>query len=181
MVTRFFMLQAHYRSIVDLSENALEASEKGFNRLIEGIQKLDQLPVSHSSSGFNIEEWHKNCYAAMNDDFNSPVLIAHLFDAVKYINTVSSGLQQISVEDLDSLSNTMRAFFYDVLGLLTPEKEVNKNESTQLEATLKLLMKLRNKARADKDFETSDLIRDSLHAMQIQLNDTPEGTTFKIN
>lgn len=181
MVTRFFMLQAHYRSIVDLSENALEASEKGFNRLIEGIQKLDQLPVSHSSSGFNIEEWHKNCYAAMNDDFNSPVLIAHLFDAVKYINAVSSGLQQISVEDLDSLSNTMRAFFYDVLGLLTPEKEVNKNESTQLEATLKLLMKLRDKARADKDFETSDLIRDSLHAMQIQLNDTPEGTTFKIN
>jgi cysteinyl-tRNA synthetase len=111
MVTRFFMLQAHYRSIVDLSQNALEASEKGFNRLVEGILMLDHLVVSDSSLGFNIEEWHKNCYSAMNDDFNSPSLIAYLFDAVKYINAVSSGLKQISSEDLNSLSKSMKGFF----------------------------------------------------------------------
>ncbi len=181
MVARFFMLQAHYRSIVDLSEDALEASEKGFNRLVEGLQKLDQLTVSDTSTGFDVEQWNKKCYAAMNDDFNSPVLIAHLFDAVKYINAISSGLQQISSENLNLLSQSMKGFFYEVLGLLTPDKNENKSEASQLNGTLELLMELRDKARAEKDFKTSDLIRDSLKKMQIQINDTTEGTTFKIN
>ena len=181
MITRFFMLQSHYRGIVDLSQNALEASEKGFNRLVVGLQKLDKLEASEFSSGLNIEEWIKNCYSAMNDDFNSPVLIAHMFDAVKYINAVSSGIKQISSKDLDSLSKTMKSFFYEVLGLLTPEKDENKNESEQLKGTLELLMKIREKARDDKDFETSDLIRDYLEKIQIQINDTSEGAYFKIN
>jgi len=181
MITRFFMLQAHYRSIVDLSQNALEASEKGFNRLVEGLQKLDKLEASEFSSGLNIEEWIKNCYSAMNDDFNSPVLIAHMFDAVKYINAVSSGIKQISSKDLDLLSKTMKSFFYEVLGLLTPEKDENKKESKQLKGTLELLMKIREKARDDKDFETSDLIRNYLEKIQIQINDTSEGAYFKIN
>jgi cysteinyl-tRNA synthetase len=180
MVTRFFMLQAHYRSIVDLSQSALEASEKGFNRLVDGILMLDQLVASDSSSGFNIGEWNKNCYSEMNDDFNSPSLIAYLFDAVKYINAVSSGLKKISSEDLESLSKSMKGFFYEVLGLLTPEKDKNENESKQLIGTLELLMTLRDKARADKDFKTSDLIRNSLEKIQIQINDTEEGTSFKI-
>ena len=181
MIARFFMLQSHYRGIVDLSQNALEASEKGFNRLVVGLQKLDKLEASEFSSGLNIEEWIKNCYSAMNDDFNSPVLIAHMFDAVKYINAVSSGIKQISRKDLDSLSKTMKSFFYEVLGLLTPEKDENKNELKQLKGTLNLLMKIRDKARNEKDFETSDLIRNSIEKMQIQINDTSEGTSFKIN
>jgi len=181
MITRFFMLQAHYRSIVDLSQNALEASEKGFNRLVEGLQKLDRLEASDVTSGLNIEEWTKNCYSAMNDDFNSPILIAHMFDAVKYINAVSSGIKQISIKDLESLSKNMKSFFYEVLGLLTPEKNENKNELKQLNGALELLMKIREKARKDKDFDTSDLIRDSLEKIQIQINDSSEGTSFKIN
>ena len=181
MITRFFMLQAHYRSIVDLSQNALEASEKGFNRLVEGLQKLDKLEASKVTSGLNIEEWTKSCYSAMNDDFNSPILIAHMFDAVKYINAVSSGIKQISIKDLESLSKNMKSFFYEVLGLLTPEKDENKNELKQLNGALELLMKIRDKARKDKDFETSDLIRDSLEKIQIQINDSSEGTSFKIN
>ncbi len=181
MITRFFMLQAHYRSIIDLSQNALEASEIGFNRLVEGLQKLDKLEASRVSLGFNVEKWIKNCYFAMNDDFNSPVLIAHMFDAVKYINAVSNGIKQISSKDLDLLTKTMKSFFYKVLGLLTPEKDENKNELKQLKGTLKLLIKIRDKARDEKDFETSDLIRDSIEKMQIQINDTSEGTTFKIN
>ncbi|MAC93704.1 MAG: cysteine--tRNA ligase [Flavobacteriaceae bacterium] len=181
MITRFFMLQAHYRSIVDLSQNALEASEKGFNRLVEGLQKLDKLEASMVTSGLNIEEWTKSCYSAMNDDFNSPILISHMFDAVKYINAVSSGIKQISIKDLESLSKNMKSFFYEVLGLLTPEKDENKNELKQLNGALELLMKIRDKARKDKDFETSDLIRDSLEKIQIQINDSSEGASFKIN
>ncbi|MDG1929700.1 MAG: cysteine--tRNA ligase [Flavobacteriaceae bacterium] len=181
MITRFFMLQAHYRSIVDLSQNALEASEKGFNRLVEGLKKLDKLEASEVTSGLNIEDWIKSCYSAMNDDFNSPILIAHMFDAVKYINAVSSGIKQISNKDLESLSKNMKSFFYEVLGLLTPEKDENKNELKQLNGALELLMKIRDKAREDKDFETSDLIRDSLEKIQIQINDSSEGASFKIN
>ena len=181
MITRFFMLQAHYRSIVDLSQNALEASEKGFNRLVEGLQKLDKLEASEVTSGLNIEEWTKSCYSAMNDDFNSPILIAHMFDAVKYINAVYSGIKQISAKDLESLSKNMKSFFYEVLGLLTQEKDENKNELKQLNGALELLMKIRDKAREDKDFETSDLIRDSLEKIEIQINDSLEGASFKIN
>jgi cysteinyl-tRNA synthetase len=181
MVVRFFMMQAHYRSIVDLSESALEASEKGFHRLVDALQKLDSLEVSENSSGFELESWTQNCYTAMNDDFNSPVLIAHLFDAVKYINAVSNGLHQISAEDLASLSKAIKSFFYEVLGLQTPEKSEKNSDVSQLEETLELLIKLRDKARANKDFETSDLIRNRLQKIKIQINDTAEGSTFKIN
>lgn len=181
MAVRFFMLQAHYRSIVDLSESALEASEKGFHRLTEGISKLETLPTSEESSDFNITVWQNKCYAAMNDDFNSPLLIAHLFDAVKYINAVSNGLQQISKTDLAGLSKLMNVFFFDVLGLLNTNKKQGENGNEQLEGTLQLIVELRNNARAAKDFQTSDLIRDSLSNLNIQINDTSEGSTFKIN
>jgi len=181
MAVRFFMLQAHYRSIVDLSESALEASEKGFHRLTEGISKLETLPTSEESSDFNITVWQNKCYAAMNDDFNSPLLIAHLFDAVKYINAVSNGLQQISKTDLAGLSKLMNVFFFDVLGLLNTNKKQGENGNEQLEGALQLIVELRNNARAAKDFQTSDLIRDSLSNLNIQINDTSGGSTFKIN
>ena len=156
------------------------ASEKGYNKLMESIRILETLSPSSNTSDFNVESWKENCYNAMNDDFNSPSLIAYLFDAVKYINAVSSGLKKISSEDLESLSKSMKGFFYEVLGLLTPEKDKNENESKQLIGTLELLMTLRDKARADKDFKTSDLIRNSLEKIQIQINDTEEGTSFKV-
>ena len=181
MVARFFMLQAHYRSIVDLSETALVASEKGFFRLVDGLQKIDQLVASDTTTDFDLEVWKKKCYSAMNDDFNSPVLIAHLFDAVKFINALDNGLLSVSVKDLNELSRLMKAFFFDVLGLLTPETIQKKSETSQLEGTLELLMELRAKARLKKDFESSDLIRDSLEKLKIQINDTAAGTTFKIN
>ena len=181
MVARFFMLQAHYRSIVDLSETALVASEKGFYRLVEGIQKIEQLEISESTSEFDLKSWQNKCYAAMNDDFNSPVLIAHLFDAVKFINAVDNGLQTVNSTDRDQLLKLMHGFFNDVLGLLTPEMNEKRQESSQLEGSLQLLMELRDKARANKDFETSDLIRDGLQKIKIQINDTAAGTTFKIN
>ena len=180
MVVRFFMLQAHYRSIVDISETALEASEKGFNRLLEALQTLKNLTPSNSTTEFDFKSWVARCYEAMNDDFNSPLLIAHLFDAVKFINAVANQKQAIDANDLHDLKNHFDAFFYDVLGLNSSDRETTKDDS-QLERTLELLLQIRNKARASKDFETSDLIRNTLSNLNIQINDAPEGSSFKIN
>jgi len=180
MAVRFFMLQAHYRSIVDLSETALEASEKGFNRLLEALQTLENLSPSTATTDFDFNAWKEKCYEAMNDDFNSPLLIAHLFDAIKFINSVANQKQEISEKDLEDLKNLFNAFFYDVLGLKSTKNNGVKDVS-QLEGTLKLLLEIRDQARASKDFETSDLIRDALLELNIQINDAPEGSSFKIN
>ena len=177
MVVRFFMLQAHYRSILDISERAIEASEKGFNRLNDGIQKLDKLIPSSIDSEFDITAWKEKCYNALNDDFNSPLLIAHLFDSVKYINATFNNKQQINSHDLKELKKLIHVFFNDVLGL----KPIETSKNNQLEGLLDVLSQIRDKARNSKDFETSDLIRDSLSKLNIQLNDTNEGSTFKIN
>ena len=181
MVIRFFMLQAHYRSIVDLSESALVASEKGFQRLLDGISKLDNLEHSKTTSDFDVESWKNKCYAAMNDDFNSPLLIANLFDAVKYINSIAICTQQISKLDLTKLSDLMHIFFFQILGLKTLKSNDGHNNNNRLNGTLDLLLEIRNKARLSKDFVTSDLIRNSLLNMNVQINDTSEGTTFKLN
>tara|TARA_B110000046_G_scaffold182697_1_gene217254 strand:+ start:5030 stop:6508 length:1479 start_codon:yes stop_codon:yes gene_type:complete len=181
MVVRFFMLQAHYRSIVDLSESALVASEKGFQRLIQGLSKIDTLSIGDKSTGFDLNLWQNKCYAAMNDDFNSPLLIAHLFDAVKYINSLANGLQKINKTDLNKLSKLMNSFFFDVLGLLNTEKTQTEKGNQKLDGAIKLILELRNKARSSKDFDTSDLIRNSLSELNIEINDSLEGSTFKIN
>ena len=181
MVVRFFMLQAHYRSIVDLSESALVASEKGFQRLIQGLSKIDTLTIGDKSTGFDLNLWQNKCYSAMNDDFNSPLLIAHLFDAVKYINSLANGLQKINKTDLNKLSKLMNSFFFDVLGLLNTEKTQTEKGNQKLDGAIKLILELRNKARSSKDFDTSDLIRNSLSELNIEINDSLEGSTFKIN
>jgi len=180
MVVRFFMLQAHYRSIVDISEIALEASEKGFNRLVEGIKTLDNLVASSITSEFDLKAWKEKCYGAMNDDFNSPILIGYLFDAVKYINATANNKQEISTKDLEELKQIMNGFFNDVLGLKSDEKSIKLSENIKLQGTLDLLSEIRDKARNSKDFETSDLIRDALAKLNIQVNDAPKGSSFKI-
>lgn len=180
MVVRFFMLQAHYRSIVDISEIALEASEKGFNRLVEGIKTLDNLVASSITSEFDLKAWKEKCYGAMNDDFNSPILIGYLFDAVKYINATANNKQEISTKDLEELKQIMNEFFNDVLGLKSDEKSIKLSENIKLQGTLDLLSEIRDKARNSKDFETSDLIRDALAKLNIQINDAPKGSSFKI-
>lgn len=180
MVVRFFMLQAHYRSIVDISEIALEASEKGFNRLIDGIGMLETLIPSSATSEFDLMAWKKKCYNAMNDDFNSPLLIAYLFDAIKYINAIANNKQKISSNDLNELKKIMFDFFNDVLGLKNNEKSVSTSENIQLEGTIALLSEIRDKARKSRDFETSDLVRNALSKLNIQINDSREGSSFKI-
>ncbi|GHA41422.1 cysteine--tRNA ligase [Salinimicrobium marinum] len=178
-VARFFMLQAHYRSILDFSNEALLASEKGFHRLMDAYHLLDELPNSNSSS-FNVSEWKQKCYDAMNDDFNSPILIANLFEAVKQINSIKEGKVSITSEDLEQLKTTMSDFIFEVLGLVDIHVAAN-DSSEKLSGTVELLIKLRAEARANKDFATSDQIRDELQKMGIQLKDGKEGTTFFVS
>ena len=176
-VTRFFMLQAHYRSVLDFSNEALLASEKGFNRLMEGLETLKILPTAASST-FNVADWKQGCYDAMNDDFNSPILIAHLFEAVKQINLIKAGEVLISTTDLKILETTMKSFVFDVLGLETTQS--NNVSTDKLSGTVALLIQLRAEARANKNFDTADKIRDELAAIGIQLKDSKDGTTFTV-
>ncbi len=179
-IVRFFMMQAHYRSILDFSKDALEASEKGFHKLMDAIQTIDKLQTSQKTDAFDVKAWRKDCYNAMNDDFNTPILIAKLFDAVKFINTAKEQKADISKDDLELLRETMHGFIYDVLGLVNMN-EVSSDVSDKLSGTVELLINLRAEARANKDFATSDKIRDELLAMGIQLKDSREGTTFSLN
>ena len=177
-VVRFFMLQAHYRSILDFSNDALLSSEKGFNKLMEAINELAHLPEGQTTE-FDIENWKTKCYNAMNDDFNTPILIAELFSAVKFVNQVKDGKASITKDGLELLSITMNAFVYDVLGLLYVSSG---NESSEkLSDTVEVLIKLRAEARSNKNFALSDKIRDELLAVGIQLKDGKDGTAFSTN
>lgn len=178
-VTKFFMYQAHYRSILDFSSEALEASEKGFNRLMDAHRMLNEITISEKST-LDIKSWVKACYVAMNDDFNSPILIAHLFEAVKFVNSLKEEKETISAEDLELLKQTIDDFLFDVLGLEDNVSE-NSQDGEKLTAAVELLIQLRNTARANKDFAMSDKIRDELASKGIQLKDGKDGTTFSLN
>ncbi len=177
-VIRFFVAQSSYRSVLDLTDDGLAASEKGYNRLMDGINELESIKTA-SSSSFNVTEWQQKCYDAMNDDFNSPILIAHLFEAVKYINQLKDGSATITKEDLNLLTTTIHAFTFEVLGLKNDAKEAVGTD--KLAGAVDLLIKLRQEARANKDFALSDKIRDELAEVGIQLNDGKDGTTFTTN
>ncbi|KDN56012.1 cysteine--tRNA ligase [Flavobacterium seoulense] len=176
-VARFFMLQAHYRSILDFSDEAIVAAEKGYKRLMEAIDSLGQIKTS-SSSSLDIASWKQLCYDAMNDDFNTPILIAQLFEGVRFINLLKDNKETINAVDLKTLSTTMTSFVFNVLGLENQKAADSSND--KLEGTINMLIGMRNKARADKDFAMSDHIRDQLLALGIQLKDSKEGTSFSI-
>ncbi len=177
-VVRFFFLQAHYRSVVDLSNEALLASEKGYHRLMESLSILEQIsPAETSSQEVNVSEWKAKCYTALTDDFNSPILIANLFEMVKVVFGLKEGKLQISQIDLQELRETFNALIFDVLGLELMES----SHSQHLDSTLQVLIELRNQARKAKNFELSDQIRDRLLQEGIELKDGREGTSYQLN
>ncbi|MDT7832056.1 cysteine--tRNA ligase [Flavobacteriaceae bacterium S356] len=176
-VVRFFNMQANYRSILDFSSDALEASEKGYHKLMDALSALNRVDVG-KSSGFDVKDWVAKCYAAMSDDFNTPILISHLFEGVKHINQMKEGKLTLAAEDLEMFKNKMHAFVFDVLGLKDEAKEEG---SSKVEGIVELLIKLRKEARDNKDWALSDQIRDELLALGIQLKDGREGTTFSVN
>ena len=177
-VVRFFMLQAHYTSILDLSNDALLASEKGFDRLMDAVDSLKNIEAEKKSN-FDVKAWKQQCYDAMNDNFNTPILIAKLFDAVKHINLAKEGKATITQEDKEAIQSTLHSFIFDVLGL--KNKNDSAGDSDKLSDVVGLLIELRREARDNKDFTTSDKIRDQLANMGIQLKDGKNGTTFSVS
>ena len=174
-VVRFFMLQAHYRSILDFSDDALSASEKGFQKLMSAISILSQLPASLQTTGFDVDDWLSRGYQAMDDDFNTPILIAELFGAVKFIHQVKEGTATVSEDDKVRLEKQLGYFVQDVLGL---ELVVAENGNNHLEKVVQILIDMRAQARDNKDFALSDKIRDQLLDAGIQLKDGKDSTGF---
>jgi cysteinyl-tRNA synthetase len=172
MTVRFFMMQANYRSTLDFSNEAMEASEKGFKRLMNAFALMDSLKAS-AQTEVDMEPLFERSYAAMNDDFNSPVLIAELFEAVRIINSVYDGKMKIDAKNLASLKELMNTFVTDILGL--------KNEQAandDLPKVMNLIVDLRNEAKVNHDYATSDKIRNGLQKIGFQLNDSKEGTNW---
>jgi cysteinyl-tRNA synthetase len=167
------MMQAHYRSTLDLTPDSLNAAEKGYTRLSDALMLLDKLTVSGSSS-FDVQVLVKSFYAAMDDDFNAPILIANLFEAVRLINLVNDGKETISAADLEVLKRELFSFVEDVLGLQIGVA----NSDSKLAPVMNLVLDLRQQARANKDWTLSDRIRDGLAAAGITVKDSKDGTTW---
>ncbi|MCT4624939.1 MAG: cysteine--tRNA ligase [Schleiferiaceae bacterium] len=175
-VVRFFMMQAHYRSVLDFSNDALVAAEKGYIRLTEAMKKMQSLQVSKTTEGLDVASWVDTLYGVMNDDFNTPMAIAQMFEAAKFINGISDGKLKITASDLEILSSTMNAFFFDVLALQLPQE----GNADKLDAAVQVLIDLRMGARADKNWALSDEIRDKLADGGIMLKDGKDGTTYSV-
>jgi len=178
MTIRFFILQAHYRSEMDFSNEALQASEKGLERLMTAVKTLQDLSVSEKST-VDFISLKEKCFTALNDDLNSPVAIAHLFDGVRMINSVKAGTETVSANDLDELKLFYKAMVFDILGL-KEEKTSDAGNSEVLSGTINLLIQLRQEAKANKDWATSDKIRNELNSIGIELKDTKEGVDWKL-
>jgi cysteinyl-tRNA synthetase len=175
MSIRFFILQAHYRSTLDFSNDALQAAEKGLNRLLKAYDTLNALKPSDISS-VDIGSLEKDCFAALNDDLNSPIAISVLFDSVRIINSVNEGKESLTKEDIESLTKLYNSVLFDILGL----KKEEKSDTGLTDNLIKFVLDLRQKAKANKDFAASDKIRDELNSMGIAVKDTKDGTVWEL-
>ena len=180
MTIRFFILQAHYRSTVDFSNEALQASEKGLARLMDAYHHLMKLQPAATTS-VEVKGLREKCYEAMNDDLNSPIVISHLFDAARAINSAKDGKGTISAEDLKELQDVFHLFLFDILGMV--DESAGAGNDTSREAFAKavdLLLSIRQQAKANKDWATSDKIRNELTAIGFTIKDTKDGAEWKI-
>ncbi len=177
MAVRFFILQAHYRSTVDFGNEALQASEKGLQRLMAGIQTLNKLRPSEKST-VDVADIEQKCYQAMNDDLNSPIVIAHLFDGLRIINLVHDGKETLSEADLDLLKRTYHHFAFDILGL--KDERQNDNQMELVNGLVNHILEIRQQAKTNKDFATSDKIRNMLTELGIEVKDRKDGAEWSI-
>ena len=173
MTIRFFILQAHYRSTLDFSNEALQAAEKGLKKLFSSYETLGKLIPSETNLSV-IQPLEKNCYDAMNDDFNSPILIANLFECVRIINSVNDGKDKINAADLELLKKLYQTFVFEILGL----KEEKQGGDSLVDGLMNTILSIRQTAKENKDFATSDKIRDALNELNITVKDTKEGPTW---
>ena len=182
MTIRFFILQAHYRSTVDFSNEALQASQKGLERLLEGVRNLERIEAADNATITldKIKELEQKCYDAMDDDLNSPIVISHLFDACRLINQVVDHKATIAADALDALKSLFKVFAFDILGLRA-EADGNAAREQSFAEAVDLLLEVRAKAKAAKDWATSDKIRDKLAELGFEVKDTKDGATWKLN
>lgn len=179
MTIRFFILQAHYRSTLDFSNEALQASEKGLARLMEAYGNIDKLPVSNEST-VDVKALGEKCLEAMNDDLNTPIVISYLFEAVKLINSVLAGQQTATANDIEELRSLFKLFLFDLLGLKDEMKDSNHSYESFAKA-VDLLLEMRMQAKTNKDWATSDKIRNELTALGFEIKDTKDGFEWRLN
>ena len=178
MTIRFFILQAHYRSTLDFSNEALTAAEKGLDRLMKGVETLGKLKASERST-VDVSDLEKRCREAMDDDLNSPMVISSLFDWVRVINQVADGTQQLSEEDLKRLRETVSLYVFDILGL-RDEKSASAAGNDKVAPLVELLLEMRQKAKTEKNWGFADLIRDRLTVLGIRVKDRKDGVDWEI-
>ncbi len=184
MTIRFFILSAHYRGTVDFSNEALIASEKGLDRLLQGVADLDRINPSAESDGETakfVAALRQRCYDAMNDDLQTPVVISCLFEACRVINTLIDHKATISATDLTELADVMHLFALDLLGLKPEKSNASDAREEAFGTVVDMVLSLRAKAKADKDWATSDQIRDALAAAGFEVKDTKDGVTWRLN
>jgi len=182
-VARFFIHQAHYRSVLDFSDEALQAAEKGFQRLTHALNSLEKRPSGGPEKGsFDVDAWQQRCVDAMNNDFSSPILIAHLFDAVKAIQADAQDPKHLGSAGASTLLGHMRSWIVEVLGLQVDAANGAAGASSQkaLDAAMAIVLDARRKAREQKDWATSDAIRDQLAAGGILVKDGEDGSTYRV-
>ncbi|MDY6326845.1 MAG: DALR domain-containing protein, partial [Bacteroidales bacterium] len=179
MVIRYFVLQASYRGTVDFSNEALQSAEKGLEKLYDAERHLDNLKESSTSSE-NVEAFRERCYEAMNDDFNTPKVIAELFDAVRIINSVKDGHATLTAQDIDLLKTTFRTFFFDILGIKSEFAQGDTREHDALGKAMDLILDIRKTAKTEKNWAMSDKIRDELNAAGIVVKDTKDGAEWSL-
>jgi cysteinyl-tRNA synthetase len=165
----------HYASTLDFSNEALQAGEKGYKRMCAALKVLDQLKSSDKSE-FDVSAWRQACIDAMNDDFNTPIVISQLFEGVRVINSTKEGMMALTAADLALLKTTFYEFFFDILGL--DNEEGGGDNSKLSESLVELILNMRNEAKSNKDYATSDKLREALAAIQIQIKDSKEGTSW---
>ncbi len=180
MTIRFFILQAHYRGTVDFSNEALKASEKALGRMLEGYRRLQELTPSESST-IDVSDIRRKCYEAMDDDMNTPMVIANLFDALRLVNQVKDGHATATQADIDELKTVFDTFLVDILGVRTEMAGDSAEALKPFEGAVELLLDVRAKAKASKDWATSDLIRDRLAALGFTVKDTKDGAEWSLS
>lgn len=176
MTVRFFILQAHYRSTLDFSNEGLQAAEKGLEKLLAAGQACMELNPG-TQSDFDLKPWLEKCQQALDDDLNTPILIAQLFDAVKWINAIKHGKGQLTAEDLKTLQEAFQLYVHEILGLESPQE--NNADDGPVDGLMQLIIDLRGQAKTQKDYATADQIRDGLKALGIQIKDSKEGSSWE--
>ena len=184
MTIRFFILSAHYRGTVDFSNEALQAAEKGLEKLLNGIADLDRIQASDKCDAETekiVKALRQKCYDAMNDDFATPQVISNLFEACTVVNKLTDHKATICADCLKELAETMRLFAFDILGLKAEKSGSNDSREEAFGKVVDMVLELRAKAKADKDWATSDKIRDELAAAGFEVKDTKDGVNWKLN